>query len=332
MKVAFFVNEIETEESEYTTTRLAMAAAKREHEVWYVGLGDVDYRPDEKLAARGQRAVYEQGDELEPFLDRARQDDREDRIVLDDFDAVWLRNDSIYDLRERPWASGIGVVFGQMLAERGITVVNDPVGLSRAGSKLYLQEFPPDVRPRCLVSRKADDIVDFVSECGRAIIKPLYGAQGRNVFMVNDEDDPNLNQIIEAVLEEGYVTAQEFVTGREEGDLRMFLLDGDVMEEDGAYAAVRRVPRGTDMRANISTGGKPVEASIGEKQLAIAAALKPQLLKDGMFFVGIDVIGDKVVEINAESPGGLQSVEHFTGIDFGLTVSDALEARVAASK
>ncbi len=331
MKVAFFVNEIETEESEYTTTRLAMAAAKREHEVWYVGLGDVDYRPDEKLSARGQRAVYEQGDELEPFLDRARQDDREDRIVLDDFDAVWLRNDSIYDLRERPWASGIGVVFGQMLAERGITVVNDPVGLSRAGSKLYLQEFPPEVRPRCLVSRKTDDIIKFVTECGRAIIKPLYGAQGRNVFMVNDEDDPNLNQIIEAVLEEGYVTAQEFVSGNEKGDLRMFLLDGDVLQEDGAYAAVRRVPRGTDMRANISTGGKPVEASIGDAELAIAAALKPQLLKDGMFFVGIDVIGDKVVEINAESPGGLQSVEHFTGIDFGLTISDALEARAAAS-
>ena len=332
MKVAFFVNEIETEESEYTTTRMAMAAAKREHEVWYVGLGDVDYCPDEKLEARGQRAVYERGDELAPFLDRARQDDREDRILLDEFDAVWLRNDSIHDLRERPWASGIGVVFGQMLAERGVTVVNDPVGLSRAGSKLYLQEFPPEVRPRCLVSRKTDDIVKFVAECGRAIIKPLYGAQGRNVFMVNDEDDPNLNQIIEAVLEEGYVTAQEFVIGKEEGDVRMFLLDGDVMEEDGAYAAVRRVPRGTDMRANISTGGKPVEASIGEAELAVAEALKPQLLTDGMFFVGIDVIGDKVVEINAESPGGLQSVEHFTGIDFGLTISDALEARVAASK
>ena len=220
----------------------------------------------------------------------------------------------------------------EMLAERGVTVVNDPVGLSRAGSKLYLQEFPAEVRPRCLVSRKVDEIVNFVSECGRAIIKPVYGAQGRNVFMVNDEDDPNLNQIIEAVLEEGYVTAQEFVTGNEEGDLRMFLLDGDVMKEDGAYAAVRRVPRGTDMRANISTGGKPVEASIGETELAVAEVLKPQLLKDGMFFVGIDLIGDKVVEINAESPGGLQSVEHFTGIDFGLTISDALEARVAASK
>jgi glutathione synthase len=88
------------------------------------------------------------------------------------------------------------------------------------------------------------------------------------------------------------------------------------------------VPRGNDLRANISAGGKPVEAQIGETEFKIAEALKERLVQDGMFFVGIDVIGDKVVEINAESPGGLQSVEHFTGIDFGLTICEALERRV----
>ena len=329
MKIAFFVNDIATEDSEFTTTRLALAAAKRDHEVWYVGVGDVDYDPNEKLGAKGHRGLHKEGDDLKSFLDRAQDDEQEDSIVLDGFDAVWLRNDSIQDLQERPWATSMGVVFGQMLVDRGVTVVNDPVGLSRAGSKLYLQEFPPDIRPSCIVTRHLEEIRVFVERVGRTIVKPLYGAQGRNVFVIEDENDPNLKQIVAAILEDGYITAQEFVAGAEEGDLRLFLLEGDLMKVDKTYAAFKRVPRGTDVRANISTGGKPEDAQISEKELRIVERLRDRLVQDGMFFVGIDVIGDKVVEINAESPGGMQSVEYFSGIDFGLTICDALERRVS---
>ena len=331
MKIAFLVNDVATEVSEYTTTRLAMAAAKREHEVWYAGLADVDYEPDEKVRARGHRAMFRQGDDLASFLRRAQDEESERGIVLEEFDAVWLRSDSIQDLHERPWATGLGVVFGQMLSARGVTVVNDPVGLSRAASKLYLQEFPATIRPRCIVSRHADEIKAFIQRTGRTVVKPLYGAQGRNVFMVEDGSDPNLKQMVAAVLEDGYLIAQEFVPGAEDGDLRLFLLDGEPLQEEGSYAAFRRVPRGNDLRANISTGGKPVEANIGETEFQIAEALRDRLIQDGMFFVGVDLIGEVVVEINAESPGGLQSVEHFTGIDFGLTICDALERRVLAA-
>jgi glutathione synthase len=330
MKIAFIVNDVATEDGEYTTTRLAMASAKLEHEVWYVGLGDMDYEPDEKLRARGHRATYEKKDDLATFLERAQDDEREGGIVLDEFDAVWLRSDSIEELHDRPWAMAMGVVFGQMLVSRGVTVVNDPAGLSRAVNKLYLQEFPASIRPRSLISRHPEEMQDFITRAGRAVMKPLYGAKGRNVFVILEPDDANLSQMIEATLEDGYAIVQEFVPGAEEGDLRLFLLDGEILEEDGQYAAVRRVPRGTDLRANISTGGKPEPAELGETEFAIARALKDQLVADGMFFVGIDIIGDKVVEINAESPGGLQSVEHFTGIDFGLTICEALERRVQA--
>jgi glutathione synthase len=329
MKIAFFVNEVATEDSEFTTTRLAKAAAQLDHEVWYVGVGDVDYEPDETLRAHGHQAVYEEGDELKSFLDRAQDDDRAGSVVLDEFDAVWLRNDTIQDLQERPWATSMGVVFGQMLMARGVTVVNDPVGLSRAGSKLYLQEFPSDIRPHCIVTRHLDEIKEFVARKGQTIVKPVYGAQGRNVFLIENEDDPNLKQIIAAVKEDGYVTAQEFVPGAEDGDLRLFLLEGELLRSDGTYAAFRRVPRDNDIRANISTGGKPEDARITDRELEIVAALRDQLIRDGMFFVGIDIIGDKVVEINAESPGGLQSVEYFSGIDFGLPICDALERRVS---
>lgn len=330
MKVAFFVNDVATEEAEYTTTRLAMATAKLEHEVWYVAVGDVGYHTDETMHAKGHRAVHVQGDELEPFLSRAKEEERCAGVVLDDFDAVWLRNDTMEDMQDRPWAANVGVVFGQMLAARGVTVVNDPTGLSRAGSKLYLQEFPAEIRPRCIVTRNAEEIREFVAETGHTVVKPLYGAKGKNVFMIDGKDDPNLAQMVEAVLLEGYAIAQEFVTGGEEGDLRLFLLDGELMQVNGAYAAVRRVPQGNDLRANISAGAKPEEANIGESELAVVRALKDRLVADGMFFVGIDLIGDKVVEINAESPGGLQSVEHFTGVDFGITVSEALERRAGS--
>lgn len=330
MKVAFFVNDVATEEAEYTTTRLAMATAKLEHEVWYVAVGDVGYHTDETMHAKGHRAVHVQGDELEPFLSRAKEEERCAGVVLDDFDAVWLRNDTMEDMQDRPWAANVGVVFGQMLAARGVTVVNDPTGLSRAGSKLYLQEFPAEIRPRCIVTRNAEEIREFVAETGHTVVKPLYGAKGKNVFMIDGKDDPNLAQMVEAVLLEGYAIAQEFVTGGEEGDLRLFLLDGELMHVNGAYAAVRRVPQGNDLRANISAGAKPEEANIGESELAVVRALKDRLVADGMFFVGIDLIGDKVVEINAESPGGLQSVEHFTGVDFGITVSEALERRAGS--
>ena len=332
MKIAFFVNDIATEISEYGTTRLAMAAGKRDHEVWYVSVGAVHYGADDRVRASGHLAVYRDGDELKPFLERAQSKDARDDILLDEFDAVWLRNEAVDDLRERPWAASAGVEFGRFLATRGVTVVNDPDTLARAGSKLYLHEFPQSVRPRGMVSRHPDQIRAFIEDVGRAVVKPVYGAKGRNVFMIEDADDPNLNQIIEAVCEDGYATAQEFVRGGDGGDVRMFLLDGELMEYDGMHAAFARVPGEDYPRANISAGGKPKRIEIGPRERRIVSLLRDKLVHDGLFFVGIDVIGDRVIEINAESPGGLQSAEYFTKHDFGLTICEALERRVERSK
>ena len=327
MKLVFFVNDVATEVDEYTTTRLAIAAARMEHEVYYVGAGDVRYRSGRSMSALAHVARHSEGDDLTSFLERVQAEESEQVIDLAEMDAVMLRNDSIEDLHERPWASSAGPVFGHMLVQRGVTVVNDPDGLSRASSKLYLEEFPEQVRPRSLVSRDLEEIKSFVEEMGPSVVKPLYGAKGRNVFIVEDGDDANLAQMIEAVLEDGYVIAQERVGNGEDGDMRLFLLDGKPLELDGVHAAFRRVPRNGDPRANISAGGKPEPAEIGEREMAIVDAMSDRLQRDGMFFVGLDIIGDKVVEINAESAGGLQAVEHFTKIDFGPVVIDAIERR-----
>jgi glutathione synthase len=327
MRLAFFVNDVATEVDEYTTTRLARAAAQRGHDVWYVGVGDVEFgESDGQLVARARAAAFEEDDTLTSFMERIKERDA-DRVVMDDLDVLFLRNESIDDLQERPWASPLAVVFGQMLKARGVTVVNDPASLARATSKLYLEEFPEKIRPRSLVTRDPEAIERFVRSVGHSVVKPLYGAKGRNVFMIRDEGETNLAQMTEAVLQDGYAIVQEFVDGGEQGDARIFLLDGQILERDGQLAAFRRVPSGNDPRANISTGGRSVPLEIGAVQVGIVDAMSAKLVADGMWFVGIDVIGEKVVEINAESPGGMQSVERLYGIDVCPTVIEALERR-----
>jgi glutathione synthase len=327
MKIAFLVNSAQTEIDEYATTRLAKAAALIGHEVLYVGLGDLRIgEPDGEIGAHARPGIAYEGDTLTAFVDRMKESTAE-RIRLDKLDAVFLRNDSIEDLKDRPWASSLGSVFGQLLFAHGVTVVNDPTVLLRAGMKVYLDEFPADIRPRSLVSRSEDDIRDFISSVGRSIVKPLCGAKGRNVFKVDGDDEPNLNQIMEAVRQDGYMYAQGYVDGAEDGDTRIFLLDGELIEVDGHISAFRRVPDGNDPRANISTGGRMRPADITESTRTMIEAMHDKLVADGMFFVGIDVIGDKVVEINAESPGGLQAIERLYEVDICPVVIDALERR-----
>ena len=330
MRLAFLVNEVATEVDEYTTTRLARAAAKLGHESWYVGVGDAELEGDGQLVARAHAAEFKKGDTLEGFMERIKERDAV-RIVMDDLDALFLRNESLDDMQERPWASPLGVVLGQMLKARGVTVVNDPMSLVRATSKLYLEEFPGRTRPRSLTTRDPEAIQRFVAEVGHSVVKPVYGAKGRNVFVIEDEDEANLVQITEAVLQDGYAIVQEFVDGGEDGDARIFLLEGQILEKDGRLAAFRRVPTCNDPRANISKGGRAVPLEIGDVERGVVEAMSKKLVADGMFFVGIDVIGDKVVEINAESPGGMQAVERLYEIDVCPTIIEALERRTGSA-
>lgn len=329
MRLAFLVNDVATEVDEYTTTRLARAAAQRGHDVSYVGVGDFEHGESDGLVALARAAEFKEDDTLETFMDRIKEGAAE-RIVMDDLDALFLRNESLEDRQSRPWASPLGVVFGQLLKARGVTVVNDPMSLVRATSKLYLDEFPERIRPRSIVTRDPEAIRRFVAEVGHTVIKPLYGSKGRNVFVIQDEAEPNLAQMMEAVLQDGYAIVQQFVNGGEDGDARIFLLEGQILERDGTMATFRRVPAGNDPRANISAGGNPVPLEIWDVHREIVDVMSSKLVADGMFFVGIDVIGDKVVEINAESPGGIQGVEGLYDVDVCLTVIEALERRTSS--
>ena len=329
MKIAFLVNDVATEDPRYATTRLAMTAVSRDHETSYIGVGDVGFGVDDVIRAQAVDAPRGAAS-TEAFIDALLQGER--RILdVDGLDVLFLRNDPAVDLNDRPWATPAAITFGQLAADRGVLVVNDPVGLSRALDKLYLQQFPRDVRPATLITRDVDQIRAFIDEReGAAVLKPLQGSGGQGVFLARPEDAPNVMQMIEAVARDGYVVVQEYLPAATMGDTRMLLVNGRPLKVDGAYAAFRRVAAGEDLRSNMHAGGTAETVEIDEAMLATAESCRARLVKDGMFFVGLDFVGDKLVELNVCSPGGLNVLHQITGIDFSEPVVRSLEEKVAS--
>ncbi len=193
---------------------------------------------------------------------------------------------------------------------------------------MYFQLFPEEVRPETLITRDHKDIKAFAKERGGTIVlKPLTGSGGRGVFLVRPDDLPNLNQMIESISRDGYVIAQEYLPEAAQGDMRLFLMNGRPLRVKGKYAAFRRLRSGDDMRSNIHAGGQKAEAHVGDAAIRIAEIVRPKLVQDGMFLVGLDIVGDKLMEINVFSPGGLGSAQKFTKINFSRYVIEALERK-----
>ena len=199
-----------------------------------------------------------------------------------------LRNVPSDDYIQRPWATNIAAEFGRVAMRHGVIVANDPNGLAKASSKMYFQLFPEEVRPRTLISRDREELKAFAREEGRCVLKPLQGSGGASVFLVEQSDIPNVNQMIDAVSRDGYVIAQEYLPAAEDGDMRLFVMNGRPLRARGKYAAFRRVRSGGDMRSNIHAGGRLAPAEVTDKDLKIAEIVRPKLVQDGMFLVGLD--------------------------------------------
>jgi glutathione synthase len=330
MKIAFVVNDVRTEETGYTTTRLAMAALNRGHEAWVIGAGDFAYDGDESVRARATAAPKAQYKSSDAYIgDLKGRRAKHERISVDELDVLMLRSDPSADLAHRSWAQGAGIIFGRVSMPRGLIVLNDPNGLAKAMNKMYFQLYPEQVRPRTVITRDRDEIRAFWKEQGgQIVLKPLQGSGGQGVFLVRAQDGSNLNQMVDAVSRDGYVIAQEYLPAAEEGDTRLFLMNGQPLRHRGKYAAFRRVRSGDDMRSNIHAGGKLREAVISEEHLRIAEIVRPKIVQDGMFLVGLDIVGDKLMEINVFSPGGLGSAQRFEKVNFAHAVVEALERKV----
>ena len=332
MKIGMLVNDIPTEVADYTTTHLAMAATNLGHEVWYMGLGDLALDPDNKCYARA-RCVTEKkyragGSYLEALKEKHAHCRR---ICMDELDVLLLRNDPANDVNSRPWARLAGINFGRLAMRHGVIVLNDPEGLTRAVNKMYLHSFPEEVRPKALITRDRKEIKDFFeSQQGWGILKPLAGSGGRNVFLVRPDEGANLNQMIDAVATEGYIIAEEYLPEAQHGDTRLFLMNAEPLQLKGHYAGFRRVRRAddSDMRSNMTVGAVAQRADITEQMLHLAGLVRPKLLQDGMFLVGLDIVGDKLLEINVFSPGGLASLDELEGVNFCREIIHALERKV----
>jgi glutathione synthase len=330
VKIGFVVNSITTEKPEYTTVRLALVAAQEGHESWLMGVDDFSHLADGTVAAKARTAAKESLTDEPSYLESIQDPGQPGaEIAVSDLDVLVMRNDPADDMTERPWAVTSGVLFAQLSVAAGTLVVNDPANLANAVNKTYFQHFPEVVRPRTLISRDPEAITAFVDEMGNgAVLKPLQGSGGSGVFFVSDEESPNLNQMIETVGRDGYVVAQERLADAEQGDVRLFLMNGTPLVVDGRYAAFRRVNESRDPRSNMRVGGVPEPVEIDDALLGVAEAVRPKLLADGMFLVGLDIVGDKLMEVNVFSPGGLGVCETLYGVKFTTAVIAALEHKV----
>ena len=331
MRIGMLVNDLAMERPGYTTMRLALTATGRGHEVWFLGAGDLAYDPDESIHARARTVPKAQYKSREAYLaDLQGRAARAERIVLDDLDVLMLRSSPTQEPRRRAWARTVGIDFGRIAMRNGVIVLNDPNALASAQNKTYLQLFPEEVRARTLVSIDRDEIKQFIQELGtRAILKPLWGSEGARVFVVSPEDKANTNQMIEALVRDGYVMAQEYLEEDQEGDTRLFLMNGRLLESKGRRAAFRRLRAGEDTRSFMHRDQTLARAELTLQQLQVADIVRPKLSQDGMFFVALDFVGHLLIDVNVFSPGGLGSAQELEKANFCIPVIEALERKVA---
>lgn len=327
MRVAILINDVATEQPTYSSMALARAARARGHEVWILGVGDFAYRAGQVHAWARQAPA--RGPSAEAFLAALRAEScPRQRITLDTLDVLLLRNNPNDDLPQRPWAAQAGLIFGEEAQRHGVLVLNDPQGLTHALSKLYLERFPAELRPASVITRHPDDVRAFTEEHRQVVVKPLNGSGGRSVFVLRAGDPDNFNQIVEAVGAHGYLVVQQYLPEAREGDVRLLLMNGRPLERSGKVAAIRRVAAKGELRCNIAVGGVVKPVNVDDRMLALAELARPQLIEDGMFLVGLDLLGEKVTEVNVFSPGGLVGSSSLYGVDFADEVVQGLERKV----
>lgn len=233
-------------------------------------------------------------------------------------EAVFIRKDPPFDPDYAHLTQQLDLVKDRTL------VVNDPAGLRDANEKLFAFHFV-EFMPRTLVAANPQRLIDFVEEVGgRAVLKPLDGAGGSGVVALTS-GDMNTRALIDLLTHEGRRLAmvQEFQPAVRQGDKRVLVLDGRPL------GAILRVPRPDDIRANIHVGGRVDATELTEKEQALVAAVGPALSESGLWFVGLDLIGEKLIEVNVTSPTGIQELGRLTGSQPEMEVIAWVERRVS---
>lgn len=309
LKMAFVMDPVGSINTEKDTTFVLMLEAQaRGHEVSYLELKDLFVRGGKAFGSASRITLRRAADYYE--MGEA------ETLELGSFDAIWMRKDPPFNM-DYIYATYIL----SLVDARKTKVLNDPSGIRESNEKLYTLYFP-DLIPESLVTKDLAHLNRFLSDVGgQMVVKPLDGHGGEGVFYVR-QGDRNANVILETMTSFGkqYVLAQKFIEKVSEGDKRIILLNGEPL------GAVLRVPKpGGEFRCNFHSGGSPAKSELTDRDIEICSALAPRLRKDGLYFVGIDVIGGYVTEINTTSPTGVQEINRLNGVRLESDVIDFVE-------
>ncbi len=288
---------------------LALEAHARGHDMHHYFVHDLSLRDGTlTTVARHLEVRREKGDHFSLGA--------QEKIDLAQVDVILMRQDPPFDMGYITATHMLEHVHPETL------VVNDPVSVRNAPEKLFATHFE-GLMPPTLITSRAEDVRAFRTEYKDIIVKPLYGNGGAGIFRIR-HDDENLNSLLE-LYENLYrepAMVQQYLPAVRQGDKRIILVDGE------AVGAINRVPAAGEARSNMHVGGRAEASILTKRDHEICEAIGPTLKKQGLIFVGIDVIGDYLTEINVTSPTGIQEIERFDGTNVAGLLWDAIENRL----
>lgn len=291
-----------------STFALMLEAQRRGHRLFH-------YTPDRLTLRAGAVTAA-----LEPVSVRDEPGhhftlDTAEKTDLSTLDVVLLRQDPPFDMAYLSTTYLLERIHPKTL------VVNDPTEVRNAPEKLLVMHYP-ELMPDTLITRDPAEVKAFRAEIGDIVIKPLYGAGGQGVYHIRPDDD-NFSAFLELFLTQSRdpFIVQRYLPAVRLGDKRIILVDGKFA------GLVNRVPAEGDLRSNMVRGGAAASTEVNRRDLEICEAIGPELRKRGLIFVGIDVIGDKLTEINVTSPTGIRAIRRLGGPDVAALIWDAIEAR-----
>lgn len=292
---------------------MLMAAQDRGYQLFYMEMADLAMVNG--VAMANMRPLTVINDASKWFELGEAQD-----TPMSELDVILMRKDPPFDTE---------FIYATYMLERaeeqGVLIVNKPQSLRDANEKLFTAWFS-EFTPETIVTRDAKRIRAFHQAKGDIILKPLDGMGGTSIFRVK-QDDPNLGVIIETLTSYGqqYAMAQAFIPEITKGDKRILVVDGEPVPY-----ALARIPMKGETRGNLAAGGSGVAQPLSDSDWAIARAIGPELKKRGLIFVGLDVIGDKLTEINVTSPTCIREIQAAFDVDITGMLMDAIEARIQA--
>ncbi len=309
LRVAYQMDPIEAVDiAADSTFRIALEGQLRGHQSWV-------YTPDKLSFREGRVSALARPVTLQPVKGAHVECGAESLIDLGTFDVVWLRQDPPFDMGYITTTHLLDMIHPRTL------VVNDPFWVRNYPEKLLVLQFPA-LTPPTMIARDLATIRAFKAEHGDVILKPLYGNGGAGVFRLdpNDRNLSSLHELFTGINREPLIV-QKFLPAVAKGDKRIILVDGQPI------GAINRVPASGETRSNMHVGGRPEPVQMTARDHEICDAIGPLLREKGQVFVGIDVIGDYLTEINVTSPTGLQELERFDGTNGAALIWEAIEAK-----